>query len=163
MTDIRPAIDAANRTLMAKCAQQDAAGLAGLFTSSGCVMPTNSDIISGAGNIQGFFQGVFDMGIKEMALETMLFGRTKVARGSCTKTSLTRANRPHSVCPSLPAPPSARIASPPRSAKAAWGRCIEPGIRSSIGMWRSRSCRKPSRTILVDWRALNAKPKSSPH
>ena len=71
MSDVRAGIDAANQNFMTNCAQQDAAGLASLYTSSGCVMPTNSDIISGAGNIQGFWQGVFDMGIKEAALETI--------------------------------------------------------------------------------------------
>ena len=71
MSDVRAGIDAANQNFMTNVAQQDATGLAGLYTSSGCVMPTNSVIVSGAGNIQGFWQGVFDMGIKEAALETI--------------------------------------------------------------------------------------------
>ena len=64
MTDVRAGIDAANQNFMTNVAQQDAAGLAGLYTSSGCVMPSNSDIISGAGNIQAFWQGLFDRGIQ---------------------------------------------------------------------------------------------------
>ena len=71
MTDVRAGIDAANQNFMTNVAQQDAAGLAGLYTSSGCVMPSNSDIISGAGNIQAFWQGLFDMGIKGVVLETI--------------------------------------------------------------------------------------------
>ena len=71
MTDVRAAIDLANLNFMANFAQQDAAGLAGLYTASGCVMPSNSDIISGAGNIQAFWQGIFDMGVKEGVVETI--------------------------------------------------------------------------------------------
>ena len=71
MTDVRMAIDAANQSFMANFAQQDATGLANLYTATGCVMPSNSDIISGAGNIQAFWQGIFDMGIKEAVLETI--------------------------------------------------------------------------------------------
>ena len=56
---------------MKNFAQQDAAGLAGLYTASGCVMPSNSDTISGAGNIQAFWQGVFDMGVKGAVLDTI--------------------------------------------------------------------------------------------
>ncbi len=70
MTDVRAAIDAANQNFMTNFAQQDAAGLASLYTATGCVMPSNSDIISGAGNIQAFWKGMFDMGIKELVLET---------------------------------------------------------------------------------------------
>ena len=39
-------------------------------------------------------------------------------------------------CHYNPAPPSARMPSPPRSAKAAWAKCIEHEIPSSTGTWR---------------------------
>ena len=71
MTDVRAAIDAANQNFMTNVVQQDAAGLASLYTATGCVMPSNSEIISGAGNIQAFWKGIFDMGIKEVVLETI--------------------------------------------------------------------------------------------
>ena len=71
MTDVRAAIDAANQNFMTNFAQQDAAGLASLYTATGCVMPSNSDTISGAENIQAFWQGIFDMGIKEAVLKTI--------------------------------------------------------------------------------------------
>ena len=71
MSDVRAAIDAANQNFMTNFAQQDATGLASLYTATGCVMPSNSDTISGAGNIQAFWQGIFDMGIKEAVLETI--------------------------------------------------------------------------------------------
>ena len=51
MSDVRAAIDAGNRDFMTNFAGQDAAGMAGLYTASGCVMPANSDILSGAKNV----------------------------------------------------------------------------------------------------------------
>ena len=71
MSNVRAAVDAANRDFMASVAQQDAARLAGFHTDSACVMPANSDIVSGAANIQAFWQGMFDMGIKEVMLDTI--------------------------------------------------------------------------------------------
>ena len=46
-------------------------GVASFYATSGCVMPSNSDIISGSDNIQAFWQGLFDMGIKGLVLETI--------------------------------------------------------------------------------------------
>jgi len=71
MSDTRAAIEASNLSFTTNIGRQDAAALAGLYTSNGCVMPTNSDIISGAANIQGFWQSVFDMGIRAAAVETI--------------------------------------------------------------------------------------------
>ncbi len=71
MSSVRTAVDTPNRDFMANVAQQDAAVLAGCHTDSACVMPSNSDIVSGAGNIQAFWQGMFDMGIKEVMLDTI--------------------------------------------------------------------------------------------
>ncbi len=71
MSAVREAIDAANQDFMTRFAQQDAAGLAGFVTDSGCIMPPNSDIVSGADNIQALWQGMFDTGLKELVLETI--------------------------------------------------------------------------------------------
>ena len=71
MSAVREAIDDAIQDFMTKANQQDAAGVAGFYTTNGCVMPSNSDIISGAENIQAFWQGLFDMGIKGLVLETI--------------------------------------------------------------------------------------------
>ena len=71
MSDTRAAIDAGNQNFMANFGQQDAAGMAGLYTASGCVMPANSEILSGGANVQAFWQGAFDMGLKEAVLETV--------------------------------------------------------------------------------------------
>ena len=70
MSDTRAAIDAGNQNFMANFGRQDAAGMAGLYTARGCVMPANSEILSGTANVQAFWQGAFDMGLKEAVLET---------------------------------------------------------------------------------------------
>jgi ketosteroid isomerase-like protein len=70
MSDTRAAIDAGNQNFMANFGRQDAAAMAGLYTASGCVMPANSEVLSGAANVQAFWQGAFDMGLKEAVLET---------------------------------------------------------------------------------------------
>jgi uncharacterized protein (TIGR02246 family) len=48
----------------------DAAGMATLYTENGQLLPPNTDIVSGRQGIQAFWQGVIDMGIKGMKLET---------------------------------------------------------------------------------------------
>ena len=69
--DTRAAIDAANQKFMAAFRRQDSAGIAGLCATDGQVFPPNSDILNGAASIKAFWQGVFDMGLKEAALETV--------------------------------------------------------------------------------------------
>ena len=71
MSNVRAAIEAANEIFVANFNRHDAAGLAGLYTATGCIMPSNSDIVSGAENIQGFWQGIFGMGVKEATLDTI--------------------------------------------------------------------------------------------
>ena len=126
MSDTRTAIDAGNQSFMTNFGQQDAAGMASLYTADGSVFPANSDILSGAESVQAFWQGAFDMGLKEAVLETLELevhgetaietghytlkadggavadrgvntsssGRMTAVRGSCTRTSGTRANLP---------------------------------------------------------------------
>lgn len=67
--EIRDAIAAANETFMAAFNRGDAAGLAALYTENGQVLPPNSDFVTGKEAIQGFWQAVMDMGIKEAELE----------------------------------------------------------------------------------------------
>ena len=49
----------------------DAAALANLYTKGGSVLPPNSEVIGGIGDIRGFWQGAMDMGIKGAKLETV--------------------------------------------------------------------------------------------
>ncbi|MFN2232883.1 MAG: YybH family protein [Anaerolineales bacterium] len=68
-TNIRESITAANNVFMETFKRGDAAGLAALYTNNGQVLPPNGDFVSGQQAIQGFWQAIFDMGIKEAQLE----------------------------------------------------------------------------------------------
>jgi uncharacterized protein (TIGR02246 family) len=68
-TEIRDAIAAANEKFMTAFNGGDAAGLAALYTEQGQVLPPNSDFVTGQQAIQGFWQAIMDMGIKEAKLE----------------------------------------------------------------------------------------------
>jgi uncharacterized protein (TIGR02246 family) len=67
--NIREAIAAANDVFMAAFKRGDAAGLASLYTEDGQVLPPNADFVKGQQAIQGFWQAVFDMGIKEAEMK----------------------------------------------------------------------------------------------
>ena len=67
----RADIEAVNSKFMALVAKGDAAGLAGLYATDGQVLPPNSDIVSGAPNIQKMWQGVMDSGIKGAKFTTL--------------------------------------------------------------------------------------------
>jgi uncharacterized protein (TIGR02246 family) len=69
--EAREAIAAANQNFMASFARGDAAGMAALYTTNGQLLPTHSDFVTGTKAIQGFWQAVIDMGIKEATLETL--------------------------------------------------------------------------------------------
>ena len=71
MSDTRAVIDAGNQNFMATFGQQDAAGMASLYTANGQLLPANSDVVSGAAGIQAFWQGAFDQGLREAVLETV--------------------------------------------------------------------------------------------
>lgn len=70
-SDIREAIDAANRNFMSTFARGDSAGIAALYTSDGQLLPTGTDVVTGPQSIQSFWQAVMGMGIKDAVLETV--------------------------------------------------------------------------------------------
>ena len=53
MSDTRAAIDAGNQNFMATFGQQDAAGMASLYTANGQLLPANSDVVSCAAGRPG--------------------------------------------------------------------------------------------------------------
>ena len=65
------AIDAVNRAFEAAMAAGDAAGLAGVYTTNGSVLPTNSPTITGRDDLVKFWQGILDAGIANVALTTV--------------------------------------------------------------------------------------------
>jgi uncharacterized protein (TIGR02246 family) len=68
-TEVHDAIVAANKTFMATWG--DAAGIAALYTESGQLLPPNSDFVVGRPALQAFFQGLMNMGIKAVKIETI--------------------------------------------------------------------------------------------
>ncbi|GAA4013455.1 hypothetical protein GCM10022408_28150 [Hymenobacter fastidiosus] len=69
-TSIRDEIRRANDLFEASFERGDAAGIAGLYTSTGVLLPTGMDTIEGAGGIQTFWQSAMAMGIKQVKLRT---------------------------------------------------------------------------------------------
>ena len=68
-TNFHDIIAAANDEFMAAFKRGDAAGLAALYTEDGQVLPPNAGFVTGQQAIQGFWQVLFDMGIKEAKME----------------------------------------------------------------------------------------------
>ena len=69
-TDVYDAIVAEEEKLAAAFNRGDAAGIAALYTENGQFLPPNSDPVTGRQAIQATFQGLMDMGIKTVKLET---------------------------------------------------------------------------------------------
>ncbi len=70
-SDIRAAIEQANKEFAHVFARGDAAGMARLYTETGTVMSTNSDFVVGRKALQEFWQGAIDGGVKTVRLETV--------------------------------------------------------------------------------------------
>ena len=68
-TGVQEAIASADEKFMETFNRGNAAGLAGLYTENGQLLPPNSDLVTGAAAIQAFWQGAMDMGIKTARLE----------------------------------------------------------------------------------------------
>lgn len=69
--DISSEIEAANHRFMEAFKPGDAASAAQVYTSGAQLLPPHSDFVAGASAIQSFWQGVMDMGIREVILETL--------------------------------------------------------------------------------------------
>ena len=69
-TGIRDEIRHANDTFEASFARGDAAAIAGLYTSTGSLLPTGMNTIQGAAGIQAFWQGAMQLGVKQVKLKT---------------------------------------------------------------------------------------------
>jgi uncharacterized protein (TIGR02246 family) len=72
--EIRTAVEAAGRDVMAIFARGDAAGLARAYTREALIMPANSDFIRGTTAIQALYQSLFDAGITVFVLEPLEIG-----------------------------------------------------------------------------------------
>jgi len=61
----------ANKSFMSTFGQGDAAGMASLYTEGGQFLAPNMDFITGREALQQAFQGLMDMGVKGIKLETV--------------------------------------------------------------------------------------------
>ena len=80
-------ISKTNRRLEAALADGNAAGIASLYTDDGRLMAPDTPIITGAEGIEGYWQGVLDMGAKSIILrriELEKMGEIAVETGDAT-------------------------------------------------------------------------------
>ena len=68
-TGIHSEIERANQKFMETFRSGDAAAMAALYTEDGMVLPPNKDFVEGRQQIQNFWQGVMDMGVKSIELQ----------------------------------------------------------------------------------------------
>lgn len=66
---IRHEIEQQNQKFMDTFRRGDAAGMAALYTEDGIIMPPNHDFVEGHEQIQRFWQGLMDMGVKSIKLQ----------------------------------------------------------------------------------------------
>lgn len=69
--DVSGTIAGANDDLMSAFAAQDAAALAGLYTTDAQLLPPNGDFVTGRDAIQSFWRGVMNSGITSATLTTV--------------------------------------------------------------------------------------------
>lgn len=69
--NLRLAIEAANKQFVTAASKGDGASLALLYTPDGQLLPVASDVVSGTKQIQKFWQGVLDSGIRGVTLRTL--------------------------------------------------------------------------------------------
>ncbi|MCI0693058.1 SgcJ/EcaC family oxidoreductase [candidate division KSB1 bacterium] len=71
---VRKAIEAGNAKWVEAFNRGDAAGVAALYTDNAALLPPNSEMIQGRQGIQNFWNGGFQMGLKDAALTTVDVG-----------------------------------------------------------------------------------------
>ncbi len=62
-----------NRRFAEALPRKDAAGIAALYTKAARIYPPHAEMCEGGEPIRGFWQGVMDMGVAEVSLETLEF------------------------------------------------------------------------------------------
>jgi uncharacterized protein (TIGR02246 family) len=68
---VESALAVVNKSFMEMYASGDAAGIAGLYTEDGQLLPPNSEILTGREAVAGFWQFVMGLGIATVRLETV--------------------------------------------------------------------------------------------
>lgn len=68
---IRSEIEKLDEEFMNTFKRGDARGVARLYAENGMVLPPNSEMISGSQQIEAFWQGKMDMGVKDVKLQVL--------------------------------------------------------------------------------------------
>jgi uncharacterized protein (TIGR02246 family) len=71
---VRQTIEAGNAKFVEAFNRGDAAGVAALYTDDATLLPPNSEMVQGREGVQNFWNGGFQMGLKEVALTTVNVG-----------------------------------------------------------------------------------------
>jgi len=71
MSDVKAEIQKANARFGEAFRKGSAAEVAAAYTQGAMLLPPNIGVVEGAGSIQGFWQAVIDMGIKDVKLESV--------------------------------------------------------------------------------------------
>ncbi len=71
ITQVRTAIEGANKKFMEAVRQANATLLASLYTEDATLLPPGGDMIKGRAGIEAFWSGGLQMGIKEAVLRTV--------------------------------------------------------------------------------------------
>ena len=71
LAQVRQAIEEANVKFGEAVRMGDAAGLASLYTEDARILPPNSEMIQGREGIEAYWDGGFQMGIKDIVLTTV--------------------------------------------------------------------------------------------
>jgi uncharacterized protein (TIGR02246 family) len=85
--DYKKQIEAANAEFAAAYARGDAKAVAAMYTERAHVFPPNSELVKGRADIEKFWQGAMDGGIKGVAVKTSeveAFGDALVEEGTYT-------------------------------------------------------------------------------
>jgi len=69
--DLKPTIDAANQEFSAAFDKGEAAKLAQFYTEDATVLPAGSPMVQGRSDVQKFWQGAIDAGLKNLTLHTV--------------------------------------------------------------------------------------------
>ena len=69
--EIRSKVETGNKKFMEAFSRKDASAVAKLYTKSGQLLPPASNVVTGHGAIQAFWQGAMDMGLSEVKLKTV--------------------------------------------------------------------------------------------
>jgi len=84
LADVRAAIRSVDEMLCASFRRGSAGEMVALYTVDGQVLPPNNEVFEGTNAILDFWQGAFDLGLKELKLEGTeieVFGDTAVEVG----------------------------------------------------------------------------------